>query len=370
MPEPTFYETLGLTSGASAEDVKRAYRRLARKLHPDVNSNPGALEEFHRVQEAYEALSDPRRKDAYDAILRVRANREQATAKAQKARLEEEDLKRRAEARMSDAPAAPRIDLAETRRLTGLLNSGRLVEAERLAKTMVQVEPRQPVPHAVLGDIARIRGDIETALRHYGYAAQHEPRNPAYQRKYEEMMSAQPVTADRRASAKYVPDVAVQPLLVGAFLVVTMAIYVALAPERPLGLSFASKWALGTMVMLFLGGVVSGACLSLSKALAQFDATAGSAMMKVPPAVALGLLSIFSFWLSCVLYMVVGQTQQAFNRSLSLLLGTVVALVGVFALAGLAKGPELAVQNLLWGGNLLYMGAVFGWFVTDSLRPR
>lgn len=61
------YETLGVARDASAEDIKRAYRRLARELHPDANrDDPGTEERFKEVSRAYEVLSDERRRQRYD----------------------------------------------------------------------------------------------------------------------------------------------------------------------------------------------------------------------------------------------------------------------------------------------------------------
>ncbi|MGZ8605665.1 MAG: molecular chaperone DnaJ [Actinomycetota bacterium] len=60
------YEILGLTREASSDDVKKAYRRLAREYHPDVNPDPAAEERFKEVTAAYEILSDPQKRQQYD----------------------------------------------------------------------------------------------------------------------------------------------------------------------------------------------------------------------------------------------------------------------------------------------------------------
>ena len=60
------YQTLGVARGASEADIKKAYRKLARQWHPDVNSAPEAQERFAEVSEAYEVLSDPDKRERYD----------------------------------------------------------------------------------------------------------------------------------------------------------------------------------------------------------------------------------------------------------------------------------------------------------------
>ena len=61
-----YYETLGVARGASQDDIKRAYRRLARKFHPDVSKEANAESRFKEVGEAYEVLKDPEKRAAYD----------------------------------------------------------------------------------------------------------------------------------------------------------------------------------------------------------------------------------------------------------------------------------------------------------------
>ena len=69
-----YYAVLGVEPSAGDAEIKTAYRRLARKYHPDVSKEPGAEEQFKAVNEAYEALRDPQKRAAYDQ-LRARGYR-------------------------------------------------------------------------------------------------------------------------------------------------------------------------------------------------------------------------------------------------------------------------------------------------------
>ena len=61
-----YYKILGLVKGASEDDIKKAYRKMALKYHPDKNKAPGSEEKFKEIAEAYEVLSDKRKREVYD----------------------------------------------------------------------------------------------------------------------------------------------------------------------------------------------------------------------------------------------------------------------------------------------------------------
>src|SRR5436305_662623 len=61
-----YYEVLGVSRNATAEELQQAYRRLARANHPDVNRDPGAEERFKEINDAYHVLSDPELRKRYD----------------------------------------------------------------------------------------------------------------------------------------------------------------------------------------------------------------------------------------------------------------------------------------------------------------
>ena len=71
MAERNYYEILGVKRNAGETEIKAAYRKLARKYHPDVNKAPDATERFKEATEAYEVLSDPKKRETYDRFGRA-----------------------------------------------------------------------------------------------------------------------------------------------------------------------------------------------------------------------------------------------------------------------------------------------------------
>lgn len=61
-----YYKILGITKGATDDEIKKAYRKMALRYHPDKNKSIGAEEKFKEIAEAYEVLSDKKKRDVYD----------------------------------------------------------------------------------------------------------------------------------------------------------------------------------------------------------------------------------------------------------------------------------------------------------------
>ena len=74
MDKRDYYEVLGVSKTASEDEIKKSYRTLAKKYHPDVSKEPNAESKFKEVQEAYEVLSDPQKRSQYDQFGHANPN--------------------------------------------------------------------------------------------------------------------------------------------------------------------------------------------------------------------------------------------------------------------------------------------------------
>lgn len=364
----TCYEDLGLQPDATRQEIRSAYRKLVLKHHPDRSADPASKEIFLRVAHAYEVLADPEARRRYDEHLDflARRAREEAEKRAVAAKLQEEAARAKAERKATPAGLTVKEEIV---RLQALYQKGRHHEAEKLAYALMQVDPRQAVPYAVLADIQRGRGFVNEAGKMYAYAAQMDPSNPVYQRRYEQLLNASQVVTRHGNMRMEAEDKKVVAPMVGGGFAVLGGLYVALSQERAVGtaLPLISTWTMGLVTMLFLSGVALGAGLSVGNLLDRFGETGGSSGRASPTAI-LGIVAMVNFWVSAVLYIAVALGLRAFNFSTTRLMLGVAGVTLVLTLASIPAQTIHASQTFLWGGNLVYVGGLVGWMAADALR--
>ncbi len=366
MTEPSYYEVLGVESSANDEAIRKSYRKLVLRFHPDRNPDPVATDQFIRVTQAYEVLSDRARRAEYDRLQSL--NEELRRSKVRPTQREpREPQPTRNESPRAEPPKQrrpPSGPLAEDlMRLSSLINRARYMEAERLAQKVMSTAPREPLPYAVLGDLSRIRGNLERAAEMYAYATQFDPSNRTYLVKHEEVLKLmQRPKVESVRNTEQAPQASSAPIA-GALLTLVACGYVAIARE-PAVFAWApiNTFTIGLVVMLILAGVSIGATLHFGGYLERISAHFGPS-----PGLLLGGIVLLNLWAAGLIYLLVTAPQKTVNPAAARLLGASMAATMFFAVAAAISGRIDALQVVLWGGNLIYLSSLVGWMGADSL---
>ncbi|MFZ4508671.1 MAG: DnaJ domain-containing protein [Fimbriimonas sp.] len=368
----THYETLGVSPRATSDQVRSAYRKLALAHHPDRSSSQESKELFLASTAAYEVLSDAEKRRNYDLMLSMQAERQRRNQET-----------RSKPSAPQPPPTAPRDSIAtELTRLSLAFSRGQLEDAERLARKILAQDSRQPIPHAVLGDIARGRGDAEEALRQYKFAVQLDPGNSTYLRRVEELKERlrwlqQPRTMPDGTTVRVARSQTARPpgpqtndamLVVGGALVLACAIYILLlrreppiAPEVPL----ISSWTLSLCGTLFVAGLGVGATLCIGGFLDRFYMAAHGTQGRAGASLALGTVAIIQFWGAATLLLVFQFVSRSGHYATTRLMLAISATTLLMGMATTVSETISPVQVWLWGGNLIYFGAMCGWLFAD-----
>jgi curved DNA-binding protein CbpA len=364
-----YYEDLGLKPGVTRAEIKSAYRKLVLQHHPDRSTDPRSKAIFLRVTEANEVLSDPEAKRRYDEHLELLARRAREAAEKRAADEKKAEEAARLRAERQATPSGVTVK-EEVLRLQTLFGSGRHSEAEKLAYAIMQLDPRQAVPYAVLADILRGRGYMNEAGKMYAYAVQMDPGNPIYQRRYEMLLrNSRVVTKHGNMRLEAEDKSTLAPIVGGGFAVLAGA-YVAFSHEQAVLTKFSliSSWTIGLVIMLFLTGVTTGAALAVGNHLDRFGSITSSSSGRSSPTAILGIVALVNFWVSAILYVMIAIGLRAFNFSTTRLMIGVAAATSFLALASIPSNAIHASQTFLWGGNLVYVGGLVGWMAVDAMR--
>lgn len=373
------YSNLGVAEGASQDEIRTAYRRLARLFHPDRNPSAEAQERFLSIKESYETLSSIDRKAIYDRY-RGYATQARSKSESQKAEARESGDRVRTASYFKDRKAWEQEDRLEPSReeflrgrrkideMQKMASRGRWGEAADLASEIIRAGVNEPTAYAVLADAARLKGDYVEAARQYGFAVQFDPNNVLYQDMHVAMMDS---------GKRKKPQVAREPggknisaFVLGLVGIVAGICYTAVAKEAPIASEFGpiSTWTLGQIVTMIVSGVAMGASLSTSDLLDHFDLGGGVAGYRIHPGFMVAFVSLINFWLALGIYFLVGMTQKSFHVSVTRLVGIVAMGVLGFGFARFGLGWEAVWQTTMWAGSILYLAGLIGWYVADGLR--
>jgi tetratricopeptide (TPR) repeat protein len=422
------YKTLGVAADAEQDAIKKRYRELARKYHPDMNPSPEAAATFKKISEAYQVIGDADRRAVYDA---ERALRQNNTPPARPAGAPP----RRAE--RPGSPASPRpapnrnVDYngfgtvrpprpaspqrptpansspqpqPQQQRPTQTANRStstfgtveRLIaeaqlayinrryrEAEDLCGQILMIDRRSAVAHEILGDIYVKRGRMESAITAYSYAAQFNPRNMSVQTKLERLSGAQsrpsPTVTHKPESgwSEYAGDHQETLLMVmSGVLLLLVGVMCALLyyyPGSPIGLPIVGDWSFSLVAALGLNGIFSGVLLAINGGMRPlmeelFSRTPEQEERRLPVTLG-GLLLMFSvvwFYAGLLIYIGIGFARNRFSPSVLRAFGLTLFLMMLHA----ALDQRAWISTLLASGNILFPAVIFGWAVGDAFRLR
>lgn len=368
------YRVLGVARNATPNEIKSAYRKVVLAHHPDKSATRESADIFFRATRAYEILGDPERRRHYDTVAagekrRVAQADRQTGGSPSAARPQTQTQAQPQKAGTAGSKVS--TVAADVTRLTLIFTRGNFVESEKLARAILNRDNRQPIPYAVLGDLARAKGNLDEAAKMYAYAAQMDPRNPIYQQRHEELVKtgrAEPKSS--RGAVK--EDRALLSAMVGALLLVSTALYVWVANEPAIapGIGLISTWTLGLIVMLFLAGVSVGAVMCSGNFLDRFSVSSTNSLGRVSsPILALTTVAIVNFWAAVALYAGISVAQRSLNVSHLRFVAGIAVVVAVLSLACAGSSARyIPMQTFLWGGNLAYLGGICGWMIADSFK--
>lgn len=396
MPERTHYQILGVPETASIEEIKKQYRAMARKFHPDVNTGQEAARQFSIIAEAYRVLSDSEARRLYDANRALQSRPIGTSSRPSGS---------------SPAPSTPRPSAAalEADRLVQQAQTahsrGRHIEARTLAEQALRYNRKNALAWEILGDICRAQNRIDDALHNYSMAIQLEPRNASLHQKIERIARRTPSagstsngytpnTPPRAAAAANLFDNTMRPggfgampaerrpllqVLVGffgffgAFLVLLFTGMFAKELSSPAhSLPIVTTWTWPFVGALSVTGVLLGATMTITGTIRRIEEDLILTPTETTRATPLGIFvmalgSIF-FWGAAALHLLVSFTQEALTPSLLRLYGIVSVMVLLFATVWSDTSGGF-IQTLLFGGNVIFVSLIIGWLLGDFFRP-
>jgi curved DNA-binding protein CbpA len=414
-PQPDYYALLGLSPAVTSAEIKRRYRELARQYHPDVNPSPEAAQKIKQINEAYHILSDPDRRNLYDADRMLQKQRAERAAQRRAEANAERQRRSSARASYQDGGASPRRHApgspgperhgAEGRRATGtfaaveqLIAEAQLAyinrhyrEAEGLCHQALLLDRNNALAYEILGDIFLKRGQRDSASMAYSYSVQFNPRNHGAQLKLERLLgrrdslsvhpsATRPLTAAGLQQFKDNPNWETNLFLINVILFLALFGVIAI-----FGFHSGTIWMLELSVnlvfTLLVSGVLAGTLLAfnggmrpISEELLKAETRSDGSRRPATLGVLLALFALAWFYLSFLVYVGIGYARNRLSPSVLKVYGLTLVLLILFGyLYKPVDGHPRTAYGLyvvLFGGNLLFPAMLFGWAIGDVIRLR
>ncbi len=402
-----YYAALGLPAGATPEQVKKRYRDLVRRYHPDVNASQDAAQRILVINEAYHTLGDVEKRSNYDANRILQQNASAAASSRggngtghgsnseyrSESKVEYNGFGRAypQPARTGPRKAAP-VEDPQTERL---LMEAKLAyvnrqfsKSEKMCIEALKIGPRNSIAHELLGDIYSRQGDMTRACAAYSYAAQFNPLGRSAQTKLEQLMGnrispMRPSTTTFTSQKSVAPVSPFSPAAFAALSVVsfcTLALALIALFLSPGGVvsnappGVAISWAL--LPSLLVEGVCGGILLAFYGRLRP----ARMELWKTPlpedfAPVKMGTLltvsCLLSFYLSFILWIVVGMAKKPLSVSILRAYALSLAMLTISAFVyHPSSSSEWQWAVLALGGNLLFPALLLGWHLGDRFRLK
>lgn len=347
-----YYQILGVEPSATNEEIKKRFRELVRRYHPDIH--PDKLfshEVFRQILEAYKVLGDPEKRKLYDASRKEK--KIFATAEI-------------------EVPPRPPVDIEGLLlRAEIALIRGNLRDAIDLCNEVLRKDPKNAFAYNLLGDIFRAQGKIKEAIEMYSYAVQFDPYKPVYAEKLDRLLKGERKRVDigvKESGRKR----AFSPLLfsIGLLSLIPICWWIrnhfgVAIPHFPF-----SNFSLNLIIALSLSGLSLGFFSGCSRFVRPHDEELIFALSwigrgYIPLGLILCIFALGSFWGSLLLYAILSAIQE--HSSSSIWKAYFLSLLAVLAIS--ISLSNIWKSVLIWGGNFVFPLFLLGWLIGDIFRP-
>lgn len=371
-----YYEVLGVQENAEAATIKKRYRELVRKYHPDIAGNKA---EAHRmfivISEAYETLSDSSSRSSYDQNLRMEREKE-LTRRYQTSQRTRYQANSRVNSGLSTEQKNTVSQHIRNAQLAFIQR--RLPTAVQLCKSALLIDPRNASAHSILGDIYKIRGRNELAVKHYSLAVQFNPSDREVERKLSEVLgsgmdSSSEVDQYYSGSTDYYKgriNLISWVLCAGLFVGIRMLpLSTVVQQGNAVYVSAAFNWVL--LPVLGIIGFIVGCVFFVNSWLGtpSRDMFSVGRLVKgggLPLGQVMFWVSMLFFWVAAGIYFWASLLRGDSSRSITRL---ILATIGILLLAAGIYGNGLGGKIFLWCGNVVFPCIVAGWYCAYVLNP-